>query len=362
MKNLIKWVFLVIFLATSLVSADGDGYSEKMGLLECLEFALENHADLELARFAILEAEFALEKLEMDDPRGVAAKDLLAKKQDLKKAKEALVETGMKLALQVETKYYQVLKTIATINNKKDSREWAEKQLAIAEVKYTNGLISKKEHTAIAKRVVETEKEYADARFNLETVRMEMNLALGRDLAQFFQLKEQEFPYQSMEINLTEATQYALKHGKNIQKASENLAEAQENLEFKIASESAQIEIIKFKQKLKAAEIKLKQIEAETIIELRNAYIGFRSAEDMIRDAENTYVQASEELEVLSIKYEAGMVSLIELMDGQRELSAAEVELIQTIYDYNLAKAAFNQSSGKGYSLYQQIVQKGSDD
>ena len=209
MKNLIILVFLVIFLATSLVSAEGDGYFEKMGLLECLEFALENHADLELARFAILEAEFALEKLEMDDPRGVAAKDLLAKKQDLAKAKEALVETGMNLALQVETKYYQVLKTIATINNKKESREWAEKQLAIAEVKYTNGLISKKEHTAIAKRVVEIEREYADARFNLETVRMEMNLALGRDLDQFFQLKEQEFPYQSVEINLTEATQYA---------------------------------------------------------------------------------------------------------------------------------------------------------
>ena len=201
MKNIIILVFLVIFMATNLVSADGDGYSEKMGLLECLEFALENHSDMELARFAILEAESALKKVQMDDPRGVAAKDLLANKQDLKKAKKALVETGMNLALQVETKYYQVLKTIATINNKKESREWAEKQLAIAEVKYTNGLISKKEHTAIAKRVVETEKEYADARFNLETVRMEMNLALGRDLAQFFQLKEQEFPYQSMEIN-----------------------------------------------------------------------------------------------------------------------------------------------------------------
>ena len=362
MKNIIKWVLIGIFWLTSFVSASDVEYAENMGLLECLEFALENHADLELARFAIVEAEIALEKLKMEDPRRVTAKDLLAKKQDLKKAKEALIETGMNLALQVESKYYQVLKTIATINNKKGSHEWAEKQLAIAEVKYTNGLISKKEHTAIAKRVVETEREYADARFNLETVRMEMNLALGRDLAQFFQLKDQEFPYQSVEINLTEATQYALKHGKNVQKARENLNEAQENLKFKIASESAQIEIIKFKQKLKAAEIKLKQIEAETIIEIRNTYIGFRSAEDMIRDAENTYVQASEELEVLSVKYEAGMVSLIELIDGQQELADAEVKSIESIYDYNLAKASFKQLMGKGYSLYQQIVQEGSDD
>ena len=81
----------------------------------------------------------------------------------------------------------------------------------------------------------------------------------------------------------------------------------------------------------------------------------------MIRDAEKTYAQAREELEVLSIKYEAGMVSLIELMDGQRELSLAEIRCIQIIYDYNLAKASFNRSIGKGYSYYQQIVQEGSD-
>ena len=285
MKNIIKWVLIGIFWLTSFMSASDVEYAENMGLLECLEFVL-------------------------------------------KKAKETLVETGMNLALQVESKYYQVLKTIAIINNKKDSCEWLR------------------------------QKEYAGARFNLETVRMEMNLALGRDLDQFFQLKDQEFPYQSVEINLTEATQYALKHGKNVQKARENLNEAQENLKFKIESESAQIEIIKFKQKLKAAEIKLKQIEAETIIELRNAYIGFRSAEDMIRDAENTYVQASEELEVLSVKYEAGMVSLIELIDGQQELADAEVKSIESIYDHNLAKASFKQLMGKGYSLYQQIVHR----
>ena len=285
MKNIIKWVLIGIFWLTSFVSASDVEYAENMGLLECLEFVL-------------------------------------------KKAKETLVETGMNLALQVESKYYQVLKTIAIINNKKDSCEWLR------------------------------QKEYAGARFNLETVRMEMNLALGRDLDQFFQLKDQEFPYESVEINLTEATQYALKNGKNVQKARENLTKAQENLKFKIESESAQIEIITAKQKLTATEIKLKRIEAETIIEIRNAYIRFRSAKDMIRDAENTYVQASEELEVLSAKYEAGMVSLIKLIDGQQELADAEVKSIESIYDYNLMKTSFKQLMGKGYSLYRQIVHR----
>lgn len=175
MKNIIQLVLLVIFLMTSFLRAADGEYVKQMGLLECLEFALENHSDIELARLAILEAEYALEKLEMVDPREVATKDLLAKKRDVEKAKEALKEAGIKLALNVESKYYHVLKMIATTNNKLASLNWAQKQLAISEVKYANGVISEKEHTAMKKRVIETEKAYANALFNLKTVRMELN-------------------------------------------------------------------------------------------------------------------------------------------------------------------------------------------
>lgn len=357
MKNIIPWVFLVIFLMTSFVrAADGESVKQ-MGLLECLEFALENHSDIELARLAILEAEYALEKLEMADPREVAAKDLLAKKQDVEKAKESLKETGINLALNVESKYYQVLKTIATTKNKLTSLNWAQKQLAISEVKYANGVISEKEHTALKKRVIETEKAYANMLFNLKTVRMEMNLALGCHIDQYVEFKEQEFPYESLKIDFTEATQYALEYGKKVLQAREVLKQSRENLEFKIDSESAQTEVIKAEHQLKEAEIKLKRAETETIIQIRNAYRDVYSLEDKIRDADNTYAEALENLEVLNIKYDAGMVSLIDFLQGQRELADADVERIQLIYDYNLAKASFCQLIGQGYSL----VKEGGD-
>lgn len=361
MKNILKLVFLVIFLVSSFVQVSSGQGIEKMGLLECLEFALRNHSDMELAHLAIIEAEFALNKLEMDDPRVVVAKDLLAKKQAVDQAKEALEETGMNLALNVESKYYQVLKTMATINNKETSLDWAEKHFKIAEVKFASGLISKREWIAIEERVVETKKEYVDALFNLETIRMEMNLALGRELDHFFELKDQEFSYEPLQVDFTEATQYALEYGKNLLQAREDLEQAKENLELQIASEAAQIEILKAEHQLREAEIKVKRTEEKTIIEIRNAYMGFRSAEDMIKDAEDTYTKAEEQLEVLRIKYEAGMVSLIDFLEGQRELADAEIKCIQIIYDYNLAKASFNQSIGKGYSLYQEIVEEGSD-
>lgn len=162
-------------------------------------------------------------------------------------------------------------------------------------------------------------------------------------------------------MDFSEATQYALENGKKVRQAREAFNQSRKNLEFEVDSESAQTEVLKAKHQLKEAEIKLKRAETETIIQIRNAYRDLNSSEDKIRDAENTYAEAHENLEVLNIKYDAGMVSLIEFLKGQRELADAEVKCIQLIYDYNLAKALFCQSIGQGYSLYQKIVKEGSD-
>ncbi|AZR73558.1 hypothetical protein BBF96_09255 [Anoxybacter fermentans] len=360
-KGLIILMVLIFILLFNdfVLTAHEESLVQSLSLLKCIQLALKDHPQIKLALNELKEAELDLEKLKMEDPRNVASNEMINKKNEIEKARKALYEIGMRLILEIETKYYQVLKNIQTVEYQRRALEWAEKQLQIVKVKYESGLVPEKDLLFAEENLKRVKQELSYACFNLTTARMELNLAMGWELDRFFELDVQQFSYKPIEVDLEESIQYALENAESIKEAHEALKQAREILELKKKMLNSTIEIIRAEHDLEKAQIQLDQVKKELVIRVRNAYLNLISSNDRVINARLAYEHAKKELEVLKVKYEAGMIPLREVIIGYNDLKDAERIWIEAIYDYNMSKALFNQIIGKKYSLCQEIINKG---
>lgn len=350
-------LFLVIVMLMSATVSYGAEVSSVpiLNLEDCIRLALKDHPQLRLAEFHLFDTEAELKKFQLEDPILIAPRELAEKEAAVNAARQGLDEVGMQLSLAVESKYYQVLKALQTVKSKESSLDWVQQQLTIVKVKHQKGMVPQKDLLTLQERFSQAEKDLNYARFQLETVKMDFNLTMGLELTRQFELAEKQFPFEPVEANLEEAIQYALGHGTQIQRAKAEVTQATSALEVKKLSGVSRLEIEQAERAVEKAQMQWDVAQKEMIISVRNAYMSLLSGRDQVTNARKAFEQAQKSLEVLKVKYEAGMLPLLDLTNGHNELLEAEVQWIQAIYDYNLTKASFYQSIGKGYSRYQKI-------
>lgn len=351
MKGLFSFligVLIVIFLGT-MVLADTEKV-EKLTLADCLKAVTDDHPQVKMVLFKLQDVQMDLQKLKLEDPGVVSQQELAQAQAAVDAALKAVQDTKLELAQQIEAKYYQILKSIQMLKSKQDSLQWMEKQLAITKIKFDSGMISQKDMQGMNEQVEKARQDLDNTRFSLETVRMDFNLTLGWDLNRVFEPADQQFPFEPVVVTLDEITKYALEHTDKIKQAQAALDEARAELAFKKLSEVSQVEIKRAENAVTIAELSLDQARKETIIATRSLYVNIVSATEQVLEAKKAYEQAKKDQEVLKVKYEAGMIALLELVKGRTNLADEEIHWIQAIYDYNLLKVTFNQAIGKEYS------------
>lgn len=360
-SKVIIFVLILVVLTCGTVIAANNEVPKKINLLDCVTQALANHPDIMIAEFELVEAKLELQKLQTQLPGTIASKELLKKEELVRQTEEALKEAKMQLAYTIESKYYLVLKAIEALKNKEYLLEWAKKEMEIVQIKYDSGLIPEKELKSMTESLSEQKENYKVAKFYLGTTLMEFNLVLGFTLDQTISLEEERFPFEPLEVNLDEIIVYAQEHAQTIKQAKKTLVQAQETLELKQLTNAAGVDIVKANHELKKAEFALQKAQDQLIIQMRNTYIGIVTATRETDNAKQDYEQKQLDLEILTIKYDAGLISLNDLLKAQQNLEEAHTSWIQAIYQYNLTKADFYKSMGMNYSLYQAIEDQGSD-
>jgi TolC family type I secretion outer membrane protein len=103
---------------------------------------------------------------------------------------------------------------------------------------------------------------------------------------------------------------------------------------------------------LKANEDLLRQ---NILLEVQQAYLNLREAEERIFTAEITVRQAQENLELANGRYAAGVGNPIEVTDAAVALNNAKTTYIQALVDYNVARASLQKAMGTGSVAYTQI-------
>lgn len=94
---------------------------------------------------------------------------------------------------------------------------------------------------------------------------------------------------------------------------------------------------------LKANEESLKQTAS---LEVQQAYLNLKEAEERIPTAQLAVRQAEENYEIANGRYAAGVGNPIEVTDAELALNNAKTSYIQALYDYKVAEASLEKAMG----------------
>ncbi len=93
------------------------------------------------------------------------------------------------------------------------------------------------------------------------------------------------------------------------------------------------------------AQLDSKRLDVRT--EIQKACLNLLKAERSINDAALAVRQAEENLEIVTLKYSAGLSTPVEVTDATVGFSDAKLKHIQALYDYRKAQSAIEKATGK---------------
>jgi outer membrane protein len=96
----------------------------------------------------------------------------------------------------------------------------------------------------------------------------------------------------------------------------------------------------------KAAKANYDLLRQNVVLEVQQAYLNLAAAADRIPTSEIAQRQATENLEIATGRYNAGVGNPIEVTDAQVTYTNAKTTYIQALYDYNVAVAGLEKSMG----------------
>ncbi|MGE5623663.1 MAG: TolC family protein, partial [Methanocella sp.] len=215
--------------------------------------------------------------------------------------------------------------------------------------RHAQGLLSDVDLLAAESQAATSEAELNRAQAGQANARMQLNRLLGRRLDAPFAPVD-EFAYAPVAVSLEEALAQALTGRLELQQARDNLALREKELAvsdpaFTPAGRLAEV-------RLAVARAKLELVEAETgiLLEVRQNHQAVLEAQARIPLQEKNLTRAKESLRITAVRYDAGLVNAVDLIDAQRAAFGAETQVIQAVFDYNLALARFAKSAGYPFS------------
>lgn len=81
-------------------------------------------------------------------------------------------------------------------------------------------------------------------------------------------------------------------------------------------------------------------------LEVRQAYLSMKEAEQRINTSQVAVDKAKEDLSIAQTKYSAGVGTNLDVIDAQLALTQAQTNYTQALYDYNVNKAKLDKATG----------------
>lgn len=320
--------------------------AEALSLVAAVQGAIVRAPDLLLARFAIEEAEIELEEARIGSLAGQPASELQAAELVLQQARDGYIDTLIGIALEVEEAYYGVLRSQELLAIQQRNMEQADRQFAVARARYEAGLISRIEFQ-------QAELSHEQSRYSLEKARRLLDDARRR-LARLIGaadgselLLEDTFPFEPLEISLDEAIGEALQKRREIRQAERNLEQARLRVDQYDSRYVAPVTLEAAQRAVRQAEIQLEQTRLQISETIRSEWWALQDAEYNVGAARRREALALDSLAVAETRFEAGLVSLLDLLQSQGAAAQAMLDAAGAVWDYNLAKARFLRSLGR---------------
>lgn len=271
-------------------------------------------------------------------------------------ARRSFALSKMQLALQIEEAYYNVLRAERALSLARENLARLEKQLEDVRAKFSLGVVAKVDVLRSELEVDRARLEVEKAEENLTLSRMTLGSLLGQGLEAEFTLSSRlEFTPETLDLDA--CVQYALEHRPEVKEKEEVLSLRKKELEV-VTSYTPPLEREKAKIQLALAENELADTRESVILEVRQRFSEFLAAQKNIPIAEKNVTLARETLNIQRARFEAGVITLLDLLDAQNDLYEAESNYLQAIFEYNIARAKLFNALGAAIEEREKLVQK----
>lgn len=366
---------LIIFIAAAFIyipapaagagsNADASNSDAGLSLEESIAIALENNTNMKMTHINYekktvekKEAKYTADKVEDKSeyighsfemylaqylsPRQKEAEELIAEKN--------LALEEQNLRLEVEKAYYNVLRAEDNVKNAEIQLKRAEEQLKNAEVSFSHGVVAKDTLLMAQYGVANAEANLASAKKSLELARMNFNKVLGREISIPVKLTTR-FIYEPVSSpNLEESINHALTVRPEVISAREMREVAKLNLDLTGDFYSANTFLYKkAKLDLENADLGVKEAEDAVKLAVNAAYLSMEEAAQKVNAYKKMKETAQETYRITELKHNAGTATIFEVLQALESLRQAELAYTSAVFDYNTAKAEFDNWVGKG--------------
>lgn len=222
---------------------------------------------------------------------------------------------------------------------------------------------------------------------NVAVAESNLNNILGLPLETKLNLADHQLPFDTYNISLQEATDYAMKYRPEVLQAAIAVQEVERNIDIADAGNKPTVAITggndwadntfpgidankrswkvaagvtynfydggatkakvnQAKQDLLVARETEQKTREAVQLEVKQAYLNIRSAAQKVEETQTVVDQARENYRIQNIRYQAGVGINLDVLDAQLSLNEAQVNHIQALYDYNVGIAKLEQVMG----------------
>jgi len=245
----------------------------------------------------------------------------------------------------VEESYYDILKLQRAVILAQENITRSQKQLENVRAKFSLGMVAQIDVLSAELELSKAQSDLNNTESNLQLARMRFNRLLGKDLNTPVELAS-ELTFEPSEIDLDKSIEYALTHRLEIKKAEDDVVLKTKEVEVNTNDFTPLLVQKKSQIGLQLSKASLEDVRANIILEIKQNYESLKTAERAVPLQEKNLVKANESLKIAEARFDAGVITSIELIDARNDAYQAENSYLQAVYDYNVAKAKFYNSLG----------------
>ncbi|HHV93431.1 MAG TPA: TolC family protein [Firmicutes bacterium] len=335
-------LLVVVLMAVFAVTAAAEEREVRYVTLEEAEqIALENSVKLKLAKLAVEEAEFQYKQAEAAMIMKPSPVVLMQAQAGLDIARQQYLTALDELALEVRTDYFNALRMQNLLQIAQEGLESARRHEEVAKKKLAAGTATRLDVIKATRNVLNSQASVSQARHGLELAQMKFRQTLGLELDAAVLPKEIDLDVEPQEVDLEKDIEYALANRDEIKQLVLAIQVAEKNVEISDNDYTPVLTLEQAKLNLAKLKLQLEQARQGLALQIRQSYTDWKQAEERIPVLQKGVEEAVEMLRLSELSYEADMITSNDLQDAQLGVLSAKNDLINAIYDYNLAKARY---------------------
>lgn len=332
----------IILLSSALCGAIAQE-ALKLTIDEAISLGVEHNLDLFLAQ---LDFENARRELERQEIIG-EEEELEEARENFERSRENLATVTSNLKLNIETSYFELLKTMERLASQEEALVNTERLFALDEARFKAGYIAELALIKSKNSLLVAQASYENQVQSFITQLYRFKDLLGIPLEQEIELLEGiDVNFSPIGITLEEAIASAFLHAESLEKAQKALEDAKANVRASDNEYTPLVELERAITREQESRVALKKAENLLFLDVRSAFFNVIQRENAVYQGERELEHVIIELKIMEARFEAEVVSEEALSNARKEVISKRQELTNAILEHISAKRNLFQLIG----------------